>query len=106
MTSKRKPQRKNALGRGLEALLPDSNINNPQASPIPSPSSLNEIDIKDIDANPFQPRTDFDQEALQQLAESIKLQGIIDCISTKIYCFYRNPLIGSVYEIKKDKLLR
>lgn len=83
MTSKRKPQRKNALGRGLEALLPDSNINNPQASPIPSPSSLNEIDIKDIDANPFQPRTDFDQEALQQLAESIKLQGIIQPITVR-----------------------
>jgi ParB family chromosome partitioning protein len=83
MTSKRKPQRKNALGRGLEALLPDSNINNPQASPIPSPSSLNEIDIKDINANPFQPRTDFDQEALQQLAESIKLQGIIQPITVR-----------------------
>lgn len=83
MTSKRKPRRKNALGRGLEALLSDSSVYKPETSPILSPSSLNEINIEDIDANPFQPRTDFDQETLKELADSIKLQGIIQPITVR-----------------------
>lgn len=83
MTSKRKPRRKNALGRGLEALLSDSSVYKPEASPILSPSSLNEINIKDIDVNPFQPRTDFDQKTLKELADSIKLQGIIQPITVR-----------------------
>jgi len=41
----------------------------------------NEIKLSEIEVNPFQPRTDFDQDALQELADSIKLQGLIQPIT-------------------------
>ena len=45
-------------------------------------SSINEIDIADIEANPDQPRREFDEEALAELSESIKQIGVIQPITT------------------------
>ncbi len=65
--------KKNALGRGLSALIseeePRSRNNNP--------SGHDEISLGNIEANPFQPRTRFEEESLQELATSIKEIGII-----------------------------
>lgn len=83
-------KRKNmvGLGRGLGALLQDSDsVNNtkqqPRTSPYETISSMNEIDVNFIEANPYQPRTRFDKEALDELADSIRVQGIIQPITVR-----------------------
>ena len=64
-------------GRGLDALIDTSDVNT-QGS-----SNLNEIAIAQIEPNPDQPRREFDPEALQELAESIKAMGIIAPITLR-----------------------
>ncbi|MDR7198231.1 ParB family chromosome partitioning protein [Dyadobacter sp. BE34] len=76
------------LGRGLGALLQDSEkINTPRSNTRISPAeiigSMNEIDVSQIEANPYQPRTKFDQESLEELADSIRVQGIIQPITVR-----------------------
>jgi ParB family chromosome partitioning protein len=76
------------LGRGLGALLQDSEkMNPPRASARLAPTdvvgSMNDIDVNHIEANPYQPRTKFDQESLQELADSIRVQGIIQPITVR-----------------------
>jgi ParB family transcriptional regulator, chromosome partitioning protein len=61
-----------ALGRGLEALFPTGS----EHGPPPVPSAL-DIPITDIVPNPDQPRRHFDEEALEDLAASIQLHGIL-----------------------------
>ena len=67
----------NALGRGLDALISTDDIH-PQGS-----STINEVAIDLIDANPDQPRRDFDQQGLEELASSIKELGIIQPITLR-----------------------
>lgn len=67
----------NALGRGLDALISNDDVTT-QGS-----SSINEIQIDRIHANPNQPRRDIDEEALQELAASIKQIGIIQPITLR-----------------------
>lgn len=80
------PKRRNALGRGLSALLDDAPVS-PPAQKLPTDSrvvnTINEIDLLNIEVNPFQPRTQFDEESLAELAESIKVQGIIQPITVR-----------------------
>ena len=69
---------KNALGRGLGALIEDADrgIMAPAAA-------INEIQIDMIEANPYQPRKNFDDESLRELASSIKEIGIIQPITVR-----------------------
>ena len=67
----------NSLGRGLDALISTDAVR-PQGS-----STINEIAIDQIEANPNQPRREFDDEALQDLANSIKEIGIIQPITLR-----------------------
>ncbi|MDY3853056.1 MAG: ParB/RepB/Spo0J family partition protein [Prevotella sp.] len=67
----------NALGRGLDALISTESVR-PQGS-----STINEIAIDLIEANPNQPRREFDDETLQELAHSIKEIGIIQPITLR-----------------------
>ncbi|MBP3353287.1 MAG: ParB/RepB/Spo0J family partition protein [Bacteroidales bacterium] len=69
--------KRNALGRGLDALIAMEEIKTSGSS------SINEIDINLIKPNPGQPRTDFDEEALSELATSIKELGIIQPVSLR-----------------------
>jgi len=71
--------KKNVLGRGLGALIDGAD----SYSEREVRSSLNEINISLIVANPFQPRTKFDEEALNELAASIKEIGIIQPITLR-----------------------
>ena len=71
--------KKNVLGRGLGALIEGADTT---ASSAVS-SSINEIEISRIVANPYQPRTTFDEEALSELAASIKEMGIIQPITLR-----------------------
>jgi ParB family chromosome partitioning protein len=71
--------KKSALGRGLGALIDD--VDDVQAKPERNLS--NEIEISIIEANPYQPRTKFDEEALNELAQSIKELGIVQPLTVR-----------------------
>lgn len=74
--------KKNALGKGIGALLGDTdNIGKPVHRP-PLKTGI-ELEISKIQANPNQPRTKFDEEALAELAESIKYLGVIQPITVR-----------------------
>lgn len=84
--SEKNPKRKNALGRGLGALLDDapaSSAPRKLSSERQPDKSIDEIDLLNIEANPFQPRSKFDEESLSELAESIKVHGIIQPITVR-----------------------
>ncbi len=84
-----KNKRRNALGRGLSALLTDSENPELESGPVgndtaaTSDSSVSEIPIGSIETNPYQPRTHFDLVALEELSMSIKAQGIIQPITVR-----------------------
>lgn len=65
------------MGRGLDALISTENVR-PQGS-----STINEVAIEQIEPNPNQPRREFDEEALQELAGSIREIGIIQPITVR-----------------------
>lgn len=67
----------NALGRGLDALISTESVH-PQGS-----STINEIPLEQIEPNPNQPRREFDEDALQELANSINEIGIIQPITLR-----------------------
>jgi len=66
-----------ALGRGLGALLPTRPLAAAMPTPVPDQERSDRIAIALIDPNPLQPRRVFQQDALQQLADSIRQHGII-----------------------------
>jgi ParB family chromosome partitioning protein len=68
--------KKPALGKGLEALMPDMDVYKHN-------EGIMEIDINDIEPNAGQPRKKFDEEKMQQLAESIKEHGIVQPVLVK-----------------------
>ena len=76
-----KANKRQALGRGLSALLDDSG----------SPTSYNEsvvgnvveLTLDQIEVNPFQPRTNFNQEAIEDLAKSVQALGVIQPITVR-----------------------
>ena len=73
---------KTGLGRGLGALIPMDDTSGAMA-PQDAPSSINEIDLELIHANPSQPRREFDEQALEELANSIRSVGIIQPITLR-----------------------
>jgi ParB family transcriptional regulator, chromosome partitioning protein len=78
-------KKKPALGRGLSALLSDAgSVNDPNRMAQPAlPTNFHELEIEKIEPNAAQPRTDFDEKALVELAESIIVQGIIQPITVR-----------------------
>ena len=85
MDKKKTVKKRSALGRGLGALLDDSGFESKPklVSDSVKQPLINEIPLKYIKSNPFQPRTDFDEESLNELAESIVTQGIIQPITVR-----------------------
>lgn len=84
---------KKVLGRGLSALLEnaDTDITAVEHKAL---HSIADIEISQIVANAFQPRTDFDQEALEELSESIKVHGIIQPITVRKIGYEQYELIS------------
>lgn len=78
MAGKNTPPR---LGRGLAALLGDVAVR----SDAERVTSVNTLPIDQIDANPFQPRSDFDPAELESLAESIRVQGVLQPILVRAH---------------------
>jgi ParB family chromosome partitioning protein len=112
-------ERRNALGKGLSALLNDSvNVQpynkskdqdkNKEASTsaveVNSLGSVNEIQLAEIEVNPFQPRTDFDEQALAELADSIKLQGLIQPITVRRVNAHKYQLISGERRFRASKI--
>lgn len=108
--------KKRGLGRGLSALLDDStqvnqtnNYARTQTAVAASPEvndagSINEIKIAEIEINPFQPRTDFDEQALNELADSIKLQGLIQPITVRRLSAHKYQLISGERRLRASKI--
>lgn len=106
--------KKMGLGRGLGALLADQDATPASQQEMPSSparlvpaevtSSVNEIAIDLVDTNPYQPRTHFDQDALRELSESIKLQGIIQPITVRKSENGRYQLISGERRLQASKL--
>ena len=71
--------KKSALGKGLGALIKQSETELSERQVY----STDKIDIEKIETNPYQPRTNFDRESLEELAASIKLLGIIQPITVR-----------------------
>src|SRR5690606_28393162 len=85
-------QRKIGLGKGLSALLDNSEevthrpADNKDVGDVKEqriPAGISPVPVSQIAVNPFQPRTDFDEEALRELADSIELQGLIQPITVR-----------------------
>ena len=103
-------EKRNALGKGLSALLNDSvsvlpNKTELKTGPaeVNTMGSVSEINISEIEVNPFQPRTDFDAEALAELADSIKLQGLIQPITVRRVNQHRYQLISGERRLRASK---
>ena len=74
--------KKQALGRGLGALMEDANTDRVFQRNSPE-ENIGEIKLNDVEINPFQPRKKFSEEALEELANSIKELGIIQPITVR-----------------------
>jgi ParB family chromosome partitioning protein len=86
--------KKGGLGRGLSALLNNAETDITVSSEYRASGGVQTIDIKDIEANPFQPRTDFEQKALDELSESIKIHGLIQPVTVRKMGYDKFQLIS------------
>jgi ParB family transcriptional regulator, chromosome partitioning protein len=110
MTNKFDPKKKrNALGRGLSALLSDNEggetvTRNAQTSSPGAMGTVSEIPLDQIETNPYQPRTTFDLVALEELSNSIKVQGIIQPITVRRMGGNRFQLISGERRYQASKM--
>jgi ParB family chromosome partitioning protein len=110
--------KKKALGRGLSALLSDSpsddklEMDNFPMSPssatetpaVETTNGIAEISVDEIEVNPFQPRSHFDQTALTELSESIQVHGIIQPITVRRLAHRQYQLISGERRLQASKL--
>jgi ParB family chromosome partitioning protein len=107
--------KRNALGRGLGALLNDSvQVNaaiakKSAANQTDQPETenfkgVNAVKISEIEVNPFQPRTEFDEQALQELADSISVQGLIQPVTVRKTGARSYQLISGERRLRASKL--
>ncbi|HOP12509.1 MAG TPA: ParB/RepB/Spo0J family partition protein [Lentimicrobium sp.] len=98
--------KKKALGRGLSAILesPETDITSSDISGNFVAGAIASLPLSQIEANPFQPREDFDQEALSELAASIKEQGIIQPITVRKMGYDKYQLISGERRLKASRL--
>lgn len=109
-------QRKTGLGKGLGALLKDEDIKVTQSvskneleqlppkTNSPGIGDISAVKIDQIMVNPYQPRTDFDEVALQELSESIKLQGLIQPITLRKIGHQQYQLISGERRLRASKI--
>lgn len=99
------PKRKiGGLGRGLNALIEGSYEKKSDRLVSHPVNSVGFIPVAHIEANPYQPRTHFDQEALQELAESIRIQGIIQPVTVRQTGTNAYQLISGERRLQASKL--
>ncbi|MCQ2304177.1 MAG: ParB/RepB/Spo0J family partition protein [Bacteroidales bacterium] len=95
-----------AMGRGLDAILgsPETDITSKDISGNYVVGAVAEIDINLIETNPFQPRTEFDETALNELAASIKEQGVIQPVTVRKLGYNKYQLISGERRLRASKL--
>ena len=98
--------KKRGLGRGLDAILqsPETDITSSDISGNYVAGAVAELNIDFIEANPFQPRTDFDENALNELAESIKTQGVIQPVTVRKMGRDKYQLISGERRLRASKM--
>jgi ParB family chromosome partitioning protein len=97
-------KKKGGLGRGLNALIEGSYDKKVDPQILHEVNTIAEIKLSQIETNPFQPRTFFDQTALEELAESIKVQGIIQPITVRQLDVNTFQLISGERRFQASKL--
>ncbi|SHJ40123.1 ParB/RepB/Spo0J family partition protein [Pseudozobellia thermophila] len=103
-----KATKKQALGRGLSALLKDpendiQSANDKNADKVVG--NIVELDIDAIEVNPFQPRSNFNDEALNELATSIRELGVIQPITVRKVDFNKYQLVSGERRYRASKLI-
>ncbi|WKD86234.1 Stage 0 sporulation protein J [Polaribacter huanghezhanensis] len=103
-----KATKKQALGRGLSALLKESSadinsVSDKNADKLVG--TIVEIELENIEVNPFQPRTYFDQDALTELANSIKELGVIQPITVRKLEGNKFQLVSGERRFRASKLV-
>ena len=103
-----KAVKKQALGRGLSALLKDpendiKSIADKNADKLIG--NIIELDIDAIEINPFQPRTNFNEETIQELASSIRELGVIQPITVRKLDFNKYQLISGERRLRASKVV-
>ncbi len=101
-----KATRKQALGRGLSALLNDPENDIQSASDKNADKvvgSIVELDLEYIEVNPFQPRSNFDDDSLEELASSIRELGLIQPITVRKLGFNRYQLVSGERRFRASK---
>ncbi len=103
-----KATKKQALGRGLSALLKDpsndiQSVQDKNADKVIG--NIVELDLDFVEVNPFQPRTNFSEESLQELASSIKELGIIQPITVRKLDFNKYQLVSGERRFRASKLV-
>lgn len=98
--------KKRALGRGLDAILssPDTDITSSDISGNYVAGAVAELELSKIETNPFQPRSEFEEMALEELAISIKKQGIIQPITVRKLGFDSYQLISGERRFRASKI--
>ena len=103
-----KATKKQALGRGLSALLKDPS-NDIQSSQDKNADkvigNIIELELDSIEFNPFQPRTNFNEETLRELASSIKELGVIQPITVRKLNFNKFQLVSGERRLRASKLI-
>ncbi|WP_353085285.1 ParB/RepB/Spo0J family partition protein [Flavobacterium sp.] len=100
--------KKQALGRGLSALLkdPDNDIKSVEDKNADKVvGNILEVEIDSIEINPFQPRTNFNEESIKELATSIKELGLIQPITVRKLAFNKYQLISGERRLRASKLV-
>lgn len=103
-----KATKKQALGRGLSALLkdPDNDIQSvADKNADKVVGNIVELDLEAIEVNPFQPRSNFNDEALKELASSIKELGVIQPITVRKIDFNHYQLVSGERRFRASKLV-
>ncbi len=99
--------KKPALGRGLSALLENArtDITTKQTGEnSPVVNSISQIQIKHIEANPFNPRSNFEETALLELSESIKQHGIIQPLTVRKLGYDKYQLISGERRFRASQI--
>ena len=101
--------KKRALGRGLSALLESETTESVLSSPgtnsaIHSTGSIAQIPISQIEANPFQPRSRFEDIPLKELTDSIRQHGVIQPITVRRVSKDKYQLISGERRLKASQL--
>jgi ParB family transcriptional regulator, chromosome partitioning protein len=106
--NKKMSVKRNALGKGLSALLENANTDITSKNKLEGEGkvvgAIANIEIAQIETNPFQPRTQFDEDALNELAGSIKEHGIIQPITVRKLGYDKFQLISGERRFRASQI--